>query len=186
MVEMAWVRAVDLPRCAAAFQPALPVRESRTAFWDNNRRLVARMSVSQALPILARARSDPAAHATLAFWGRTAVVALQLVTRGSARSEADDETDSAKQLGPLNHEDEARIRTAAATMPTTFPGEAGSPPGTPPGDPEADVLAFQDAVADGMTGSPVGTRVAGGATRPNRIEDHLSRTARAFVPVVGI
>jgi hypothetical protein len=99
MVEVAGVRAIDLSRSAIVFEPALPARESRIAFWDNDCRLVARMSVSEALPVLGRARSDPAAHPTVAFWGRVALVALRLVTQGNAPCEADAETGSTGRSG---------------------------------------------------------------------------------------
>jgi hypothetical protein len=162
----------------------LPAREPRIAFWDNDRGLVARMSVSEALPVLSRARSDPA-HPTLAFWGHIALVAPQLVTRGSARCEADDETGSAGQIGRLSPEDEARIRAAAATTTTGTPGE-GASRGSPGGDAEADVRSFLDAFADGIPRGPVGGAVASGAGQLDRFGDHLSRTTRVFASVVGI
>ena len=185
MVEVAGVRAVDLSRCAVVFEPAFPARESRIAFWDNDSGLVARMSVSKALPVLCRAQTDPAAHPTLAFWGRTALVALQLVTQGNALYEADDEPGSAGQIGRVSHEDKARIRAAAAPMPTSTPGE-GASRGSPGDDAEADVRSFLDAFADGIPRGPVGAAVAGGAVQLDRFEDHLSRTTRAFASVVGI
>ncbi|MEO6822250.1 MAG: ATP-dependent helicase, partial [Candidatus Nanopelagicales bacterium] len=38
--------------------------------------------VSEAVPLLARARRDPQAHPAAAFWGAATLVALQLVARG--------------------------------------------------------------------------------------------------------
>jgi hypothetical protein len=64
MVKVAGVWAVDLSRCVVVFEPALPARESRIASRDTDRGLVARMSVSEALPVLGRARTDPAVRPT--------------------------------------------------------------------------------------------------------------------------
>jgi len=185
MVEVAGVRAVVLSRSAVAFGPALPAREPRIAFWDNDRRLVARMSVSEALPVLSRARSDSAAHPRLAFWGHVALVTLRLVTQGNALWEADADSGSTGQIGRPSHEDEERIRAAAATMPTSTPGE-GASRGSPSDDAEADVRSFLDALADGIPRGPVGAAVAGGAVQLDRFGDHLSRTTRVFASVVGI
>jgi hypothetical protein len=181
MVEVAEVRAVDLSRCAVVFAPALLARESRIAFWDNECRLVARMSGSEALPVLGRARSDPAAHPTLAFWGRVALVALRLVTQGNALCEADAEPGSTGQIGQPSHEDEARIRAATATMPTSTPGR-----GPRGGDAEADVRFFLNAFADATLWGPVGAAVAGGAVQLDRFGHYRSRTTRAFASIVGI
>ena len=185
MVEVAGVRAVVLSRSAVAFGPALPAREPRIAFWDNDRRLVARMSVSEALPVLSRARSDSAAHPRLAFWGHVALVTLRLVTQGNALCEADAETGSTGQFGRPSHEDEARIRAATATMSTSTPGE-GASRGSPGGDAEADVRSFLNAFADAKLRGPVGAGVASGAIRLDRLRHYRSRTTRAFASVVGI
>ena len=154
-------------------------------FWENDRGLVARMSSSEAVPVLGRARSNPAAHRTLAFWGRVALVALRLVTRGSARCEADDETGSAGQIGRPSHEDEARIRAAAATMPISTPGE-GASRGSLGDNAEADVCSFLDAFADAVLRGPVGAAVAGGAVQLDRLGDLRSWTTRALASGAGI
>ena len=150
-------------------------------FWENDLGLVARMSSSEAVPVLGRARSDPAAYPTLAFWGRVALVALRLVTRGSARCEADAETGSAGQIGRPSHEDEARIRAAAATMPISTPGE-GASRGSP-SDAEADARSFLNAFSTLTLRGPVGAPVAGDALQLDRLGDLRSRTTRAFASV---
>lgn len=93
-------------RLAAVFLPAPLPREGRIAFWDPEdgplpagdteltvvrrhgagarRRTAPALSlpVGEALPVLVRARRDPAAHPATACWGAAALHALRLTARG--------------------------------------------------------------------------------------------------------
>jgi superfamily II DNA or RNA helicase len=111
--------------------------------------------VSEAVPLLARARRDPQAHPAAAFWGAAALVALQLVARGRLYPSVSASGFDVWRLGPLEVGDLARVRELVAAMPaharaTPVPGR--SPLELP--DPEALVRDFFDAVADGMPRSP--------------------------------
>ncbi|MET9967085.1 ATP-dependent helicase, partial [Streptomyces sp. NPDC006356] len=93
-------------RLAAVFLPASLPREGRIAFWDPEggplpaedteltvvrrhgagvrRRTTPALSLplAAALPLLVRARRDPAAHPATACWGAAALHALRLTARG--------------------------------------------------------------------------------------------------------
>lgn len=93
-------------RLAAVFLPAPLPRDGRVAFWDPDggplpaedteltvvrrhgvgvrRRTAPAVSlpVGEALPLLVRARRDPAAHPATACWGAAALHALRLTARG--------------------------------------------------------------------------------------------------------
>ncbi|SDC13591.1 DEAD/DEAH box helicase [Actinokineospora iranica] len=187
--------AARLARCAAAMEVADPPRAGTIAFHgdvpdgDLGDLVVAaprgdtveavtvaamRLSVADAIPVLTRARRDPAAHPAAAFWGAVVLVALQLVARGRIVPGVSPGGFDAWRAGPLDAADAERLRELAAAM----PAEARAIP-LPDRDPlelpDAHTLvrAFVDAVADGMprtaaaplaTGSPLFASRA-----PNRV-----------------
>ncbi|MBC2876278.1 MULTISPECIES: DEAD/DEAH box helicase [Streptomyces] len=153
-----------LARCSAAFLPAEPTEPpgaGRVAFWRSDgtapeaRGPVEAITVGSgaapvevsalilpvraALPALTRARAA-GADGTTAFWGAAAVLALQLAARGRLFPRTGD-------TAPLAAEDLRRVRDLAAALPP-----AAGP--LPAPEPERLVLAFLDAVADGLPRSP--------------------------------
>ncbi|NGO11644.1 DEAD/DEAH box helicase [Streptomyces sp. HC44] len=161
-------------RLAAVFLPAGLPRDGRIAFWDPDtgtlpdgehteltvvrrhgtgvRRGTApalTLAVAEALPLLVRARRDPAAHPATACWGAAALHALRLVARGRLLPGLTPEGHDAWRAGPLDPADIAHLRAVAAALP--YEGHAVPLPGRSPlklPDPEALMRAFLDAVAD--------------------------------------
>ncbi|MET8578363.1 DEAD/DEAH box helicase [Streptomyces sp. NPDC005012] len=176
-------------RLAAVFLPADLPREGRVAFWDPaghplpvssatteltvvrahgqgaRRRTVPAvvLPVVAALPLLVRARHDPAAHPATACWGAAALHALRLVARGRLLPGLTPEGYDAWRAGPLEPEDAAHLRAVAAALPPE--GHAVPLPGPAPlrlPGPESLVRAFLDAVADALPRTPAAPYAVGG------------------------
>ncbi|MGR8011183.1 DEAD/DEAH box helicase [Streptomyces hypolithicus] len=169
-------------RAAAVFLPAALPREGGVALWAPDgdalpgatteitvvrrhgitgtavrRRTVPAvlLSVQDALPLLARARQDPAAHPAARCWGAAALHALHLAARGRLLPGLTDGDCDAWRAGPLDADDIAQVRAIAAAMPPE--AHAVPLPGRTPlqvPDPEALVKAFLDAVADTLPRTP--------------------------------
>ncbi|WP_406003733.1 DEAD/DEAH box helicase [Streptomyces sp. NBC_00829] len=175
-----------LHTCAAVFVPAALPREGRVAFWDpdggrlreaadeltvvrrhgngaRNRTVPAvLLPVTEALPLLTRARHDPAAHPAAACWGAAAVHALHLAARGRLLPGLTATDHDAWRAGPLDADDIAQLRAIAAAMP--YEAHATPVPGRGPArlpDPEALVRSFFDAVADTLPRTPAAAYAAG-------------------------
>ncbi|MFD0202836.1 MULTISPECIES: DEAD/DEAH box helicase [Saccharothrix] len=121
-----------------------------------------RLPVTEAIPLLSRARRTPHAHPATAFWGAAVVVALQLVARGRVRPAVTDGDFDAWLLGPLDAGDHARVRDLADAMPAH--ARAVPLPGRDPLElPDAEPLlrAFLDAVADTMPRGAAAVHAAG-------------------------
>ncbi|MEU0396152.1 DEAD/DEAH box helicase [Streptomyces sp. NPDC006208] len=120
------------------------------------------LPVAEALPLLARARHDPAAHPAAACWGAAALHALHLVARGRLLPGLTAHDHDAWRAGPLDADDIAQLRAIAAAMP--YEAHAAPFPGLRPlrlPDPEALVRAFFDAVADTLPRTPSAAHAAG-------------------------
>ncbi|PNG17554.1 ATP-dependent helicase, partial [Streptomyces cahuitamycinicus] len=107
------------------------------------------LPLDAALPLLVRARHDPAAHPATACWGAAALHALRLTARGRLLPGLTATGHDAWRAGPLDPDDVGHLRAVAAALP--HEGHAVPLPG--PGrirlpEPEALVRAFLDAVAD--------------------------------------
>ncbi|AYN38655.1 DEAD/DEAH box helicase [Streptomyces dangxiongensis] len=177
-------------RLASVYLPAPLPREGRLAFWDPDgdplpptagtdaqeltvvrrhgagvrRRQVPALTLSlaEALPLLVRARRDPAAHPATACWGAAALHALRLVARGRLLPGLTPGGHDAWRAGPLEPDDIDHLRAIAAALPPE--GHAVPLPG--PGalrlpEPEALVRAFLDAVADTLPRTPAAPCAAG-------------------------
>ncbi|MGW9029146.1 SNF2-related protein [Streptomyces sp. NPDC055722] len=175
-------------RLAAVFLPAPLPRESRVAFWDPEggpppsgameELTVVRphgsgvrrggvpallLPIADALPLLARARRDPAAHPATACWGAATLHALRLVARGRLLPGLTPDGYDAWRAGPLEPDDITHLRAIAAALP--YEGHAVPLPGRGPlllPEPEALVRAFLDAVADALPRTPAAAHTAGG------------------------
>ncbi|MFI0819399.1 DEAD/DEAH box helicase [Streptomyces sp. NPDC021098] len=216
----------ELCRSTAVFLPADPSRAGRVAFWRpdgpppggpsaateeltvvvpdgsgvRTRAVPARvLSLSEALPVLTRARARAAAQPggapsdregpdrggadpATAFWGAAAVLALQLAARGRLLPGLTATDHDAWRVGPLDGDDLERVRELAATMPAA--AHAVALPGTDPlvlPDPERHLRAFLDAVADGLPRSPAASTAAGGpafaAAAPRRLPEQRAWAA---------
>ncbi|WP_251095493.1 DEAD/DEAH box helicase [Streptomyces sp. Caat 7-52] len=190
-------------RLASVYLPAPLPREGRLAFWDPEggplptapgdgtqeltvvrrhgagvrRRQVPALTVplAEALPLLVRARRDPAAHPATACWGAAALHALRLVARGRLLPGLTPAGHDAWRAGPLEPEDIAHLRAIAAALPSE--GHAVPLPG--PGvlrlpEPEALVRSFLDAVADTLPRTPAAPHTSGrpfAAREPQSLPD---------------
>ncbi|MCI3271316.1 DEAD/DEAH box helicase [Streptomyces cylindrosporus] len=184
-------------RLAAVFLPAPLPRDGRLAFWDPDggqlptedteltvvrphgagvRRRTApalTLPVGEALPLLVRARRDPAAHPATACWGAAALHALRLVARGRLLPGLTAAGHDAWRAGPLDPDDIAHIRAVAAALP--YEGHAVPLPGPGPlrlPEPEALMRAFLDAVADTLPRTPAAPHASGkpfADRRPQRL-----------------
>ncbi|WP_307050376.1 DEAD/DEAH box helicase [Streptomyces achromogenes] len=186
-------------RLAAVFLPAPLPREGRVAFWDPagdalpaatqhteltvvrrqgatiRRRQTPALSLplDTALPLLVRARSDPAAHPATACWGAAALHALRLAARGRLLPGLTPAGHDAWRAGPLDPEDIAHLRAVAAALPPE--GHAVPLPGSGPlllPRPEPLMRAFLDAVADTLPRTPAAPHVCGkpfADRRPQRL-----------------
>ena len=186
-------------RLAAVFLPAPVPRDGRVAFWDPEggpltagdteltvvrrhgagvRRRTApavALPVGEALPLLVRARRDPAAHPATACWGAAALHALRLTARGRLLPGLTGTGHDAWRAGPLDPDDIAHLRAVAAALPCE--GHAVPLPGPGPlrlPEPEALVRSFLDAVADTLPRTPAAPHAAGrpfADRRPQRLPD---------------
>ncbi|MFG3016514.1 SNF2-related protein [Streptomyces cinerochromogenes] len=177
-------------RLASVYLPAPLPRQGRLAFWDPDgaplpdgvgaaaeeltvvrrhgpgvrRRQVPALTLplAEALPLLVRARRDPAAHPATACWGAAALHALRLVARGRLLPGLTPGGHDAWRAGPLEPEDIAHLRAIAAALPAE--GHAVPLPGPGPlclPEPEALVRSFLDAVADTLPRTPAAPFTAG-------------------------
>ncbi|MBT2418838.1 DEAD/DEAH box helicase [Streptomyces sp. ISL-24] len=186
-------------RLAAVFLPAPLPREGRMAFWDPDggplsaedseltvvrrhgagvrRRTTPALSLplGEALPLLVRARRDPAAHPATACWGAAALHALRLTARGRLLPGLTPTGHDAWRAGPLDPDDIAHLRAVAAALP--YEGHAVPLPGPGPlrlPEPEALMRAFLDAVADTLPRTPAAPHASGkpfAAREPQRLPD---------------
>ncbi|MEU5083395.1 MULTISPECIES: DEAD/DEAH box helicase [Streptomyces] len=180
----AWVR------LACVYLPAPLPRDGRLAFWDpagdplppapedtaeeltvvrrhgagarRHRVTALTLPLAGALPLLVRARHDPAAHPATAAWGAAALHALRLVARGRLLPGLTPAGHDAWRAGPLEPDDLAHLRAIAAALPPE--GHAVPLPG--PGalrlpEPEALVRSFLDAVADTLPRTPAAPHASG-------------------------
>ncbi|MFC5673931.1 DEAD/DEAH box helicase [Streptomyces incanus] len=130
------------------------------------RRTVTALSLplDEALPLLVRARHDPAAHPATACWGAAALHALRLTARGRLLPGLTATGHDAWRAGPLDPDDVAHLRAVAAALP--FEGHAVPLSGPGPlrlPQPEALVRAFLDAVADTLPRTPAAPYASGPA-----------------------
>ncbi len=173
-------------RLAAVFLPASLPREGRIAFWDPEggplpaedieltvvrrhgatvrRRTTPALSLplAEALPLLVRARRDPAAHPATACWGAAALHALRLTARGRLLPGLTPGGHDAWRAGPLDPDDIAHLRAVAAALP--HEGHAVPLPGPGPlrlPEPEALMRSFLDAVADTLPRTPAARHASG-------------------------
>ncbi|MFD7390062.1 SNF2-related protein [Streptomyces sp. NPDC059852] len=173
-------------RLAAVFLPAPLPREGRIAFWDPDgdplpaqdgeltvvrphgstvrRRTTAALTLplTEALPLLVRARHDPAAHPATACWGAAALHALRLTARGRLLPGLTPTGHDAWRAGPLDPDDITHLRAIAAALPPE--GHAVPLPGPGPlrlPEPEALLRSFLDAVADTLPRTPAAPYAAG-------------------------
>ncbi|MEU9339494.1 DEAD/DEAH box helicase [Streptomyces sp. NPDC048290] len=184
-------------RLAAVFLPAPLPRNARMAFWDPDggtpqgdtleltvvrphgssvrRRKTPALALplATALPLLVRARHDPAAHPATACWGAAALHALRLAARGRLLPGLTGEGFDAWRAGPLDPADIAHLRAVAAALPPE--GHAVPLPGPGPlrlPEPEALLRSFLDAVADTLPRTPAAPHAAGkpfADARPQRL-----------------
>ncbi|WP_093801363.1 DEAD/DEAH box helicase [Streptomyces sp. Wb2n-11] len=131
------------------------------------------LPLSDALPLLVRARHDPAAHPAARCWGAAALHALYLAARGRLLPGLTSGDHDAWRAGPLDADDVAQVRAIAAAMPAEAHAVplAGRTPLQLP-DPEALVKAFLDAVADLLPRTP-SAAYAVGAPFAARAAQHL-------------
>lgn len=118
------------------------------------------LPLDEALPLLVRARHDPAAHPATACWGAAALHALRLTARGRLLPGLTATGHDAWRAGPLDPDDVAHLRAVAAALP--YEGHAVPLPGPlrlP--QPEALVRAFLDAVADTLPRTPAAPYASG-------------------------
>ncbi|KMS67858.1 helicase [Streptomyces viridochromogenes] len=173
-------------RLAAVFLPASLPREGRMAFWDPEggplpaedteltvvrrhgagvrRRTTPALSLplDEALPLLVRARRDPAAHPATACWGAAALHALRLTARGRLLPGLTPTGHDAWRAGPLDPDDIAHLRGISAALP--YEGHAVPLSGPGPlrlPEPEALMRSFLDAVADTLPRTPAAPYASG-------------------------
>ena len=120
------------------------------------------LPLGEALPLLVRARHDPAAHPATACWGAAALHALRLTARGRLLPGLTATGHDAWRAGPLDPDDIAHLRAVAAALPP----EGHAVPLAGPGpirlpEPEALVRAFLDAVADTLPRTPAAPHASG-------------------------
>ncbi|MEU6372126.1 SNF2-related protein [Streptomyces sp. NPDC046909] len=126
-----------------------------------------------ALPLLVRARRDPAAHPATACWGAAALHALRLTARGRLLPGLTATGHDAWRAGPLDPDDIAHLRAVAAALP--YEGHAVPLPGPGPlrlPAPEALLRSFLDAVADTLPRTPAAPLASGrpfADRRPQRL-----------------
>ncbi|MFC7614672.1 SNF2-related protein [Actinokineospora soli] len=175
--------AAALARSQAVFLPADPARTGEVAFVGEfgvgaagpltlldpapRTATATRLAVADAVPVLTRARRDPAADPSAAFWGAAVLLALHLVARGRVLPALSPTGADVWRAGPLDAADAARLRELADAMPARARAVPVADDLLP--DAEALVRAFVDAVVDGMPRTAAAVKVAGGplyAARP--------------------
>ncbi|MFD8806268.1 DEAD/DEAH box helicase [Streptomyces sp. NPDC059597] len=115
-----------------------------------------------ALPLLAGARHDAAAHPATVCWGAAALHALRLAARGRLLPGLTPSGHDAWRAGPLEPDDIAHLRAIAAALPAE--GHAVPLPGPGPlrlPEPEHLVRSFLDAVADTLPRTPAAPHTGG-------------------------
>ncbi|MGW3972797.1 SNF2-related protein [Streptomyces ardesiacus] len=120
------------------------------------------LPLDEALPLLVRARHDPAAHPATACWGAAALHALRLTARGRLLPGLTATGHDAWRAGPLGPDDVAHLRAVAAALPPeghAVPLDGPGPIRLP--EPEALVRAFLDAVADTLPRTPAAPHACG-------------------------
>ncbi|MFE6594165.1 DEAD/DEAH box helicase [Streptomyces sp. NPDC057781] len=120
------------------------------------------LPLAEALPLLVRARHDPAAHPATACWGAAALHALRLAARGRLLPGLTATGHDAWRAGPLDPDDIAHLRSVAAALPPeghAVPLDGPGPIRLP--EPEALVRAFLDAVADTLPRTPAAPHASG-------------------------
>ncbi|MFG3104490.1 DEAD/DEAH box helicase [Streptomyces sp. NPDC048182] len=120
------------------------------------------LPLADALPLLVRARHDPAAHPATACWGAAALHALRLTARGRLLPGLTPSGHDAWRAGPLEPDDIAHLRAVAAALP--YEGHAVPLDGPGPlrlPEPEALVRSFLDAVADTLPRTPAAPHAVG-------------------------
>ncbi|MEV0740727.1 DEAD/DEAH box helicase [Streptomyces sp. NPDC050549] len=133
------------------------------------------LPIEAALPLLVRARRNPAAHPATACWGAAALHALRLAARGRLLPGLTATGHDAWRAGPLEPEDIAHVRAVAAALP--YEGHAVPLPGPGPlrlPEPEALMRSFLDAVADTLPRTPAAPYTSGmpfAARPPQRLRD---------------
>ncbi|MEU9181188.1 DEAD/DEAH box helicase [Streptomyces sp. NPDC048550] len=209
-----------LLRHAAVFLPAPVPREARIAFWSPDGDALPEgagtpapltvvrphgpgirtrtvpslgLSVTDALPLLARAPHSAVTHPATRAWGTAARHALALVARGRLLPGVTPDGVDAWRAGPLDAEDVGHLRAVAAALP--YEGYATPLPGRRPlqlPEPEALVRAFLDAVADSLPRTPAAPVAAGrpfAAQEPQRvpgIQEWAAQVAAGADAGVGI
>ncbi|MET7809351.1 DEAD/DEAH box helicase [Streptomyces sp. NPDC005395] len=120
------------------------------------------LPLAEALPLLVRARHDPAAHPATACWGAAALHALRLTARGRLLPGLTASGHDAWRAGPLDPDDIAHLRAVAAALPPeghAVPLDGPGPIRLP--EPEALIRAFLDAVADTLPRTPAASHASG-------------------------
>ncbi|MFD8273688.1 SNF2-related protein [Streptomyces flaveolus] len=120
------------------------------------------LPLTEALPLLVRARHDPAAHPATACWGAAALHALRLTARGRLLPGLTATGHDAWRAGPLDPDDVAHLRAVAAALPPeghAVPLDGPGPIRLPA--PEALVRSFLDAVADTLPRTPAAPHASG-------------------------
>ncbi|MET9257399.1 DEAD/DEAH box helicase [Streptomyces sp. NPDC003717] len=120
------------------------------------------LPLADALPLLVRARHDPAAHPATACWGAAALHALRLTARGRLLPGLTPSGHDAWRAGPLEPDDIAHLRAVAAALPHeghAVPLDGPGPLRLP--EPEALVRSFLDAVADTLPRTPAAPHAVG-------------------------
>ncbi|WP_405864905.1 DEAD/DEAH box helicase [Streptomyces sp. NBC_01515] len=205
MTDTASTEQISVRLAAVFLPSAVVPREGRIAFWDPDgeralpeaevgveqteltvvrrqgtavRRRSApalTLPIEAALPLLVRARRDPAAHPATACWGAAALHALRLAARGRLLPGLTATGHDAWRAGPLEPEDVAHVRAVAAALP--YEGHAVPLPGPGPlrlPEPEALMRSFLDAVADTLPRTPAAPYTSGmpfAARAPQRLRD---------------
>ncbi|MYR47510.1 ATP-dependent helicase [Streptomyces sp. SID5910] len=120
------------------------------------------LPLADALPLLVRARHDPAAHPATACWGAAALHALRLTARGRLLPGLTPTGHDAWRAGPLDPDDVAHLRAVAAALPPeghAVPLDGPGPIRLPA--PEALMRSFLDAVADTLPRTPAAPHASG-------------------------
>ncbi|WP_326735594.1 DEAD/DEAH box helicase [Streptomyces sp. NBC_01022] len=113
------------------------------------------LPVTDAVPLLARARNQRSAHPATRCWGAATLHALHLVSRGRMLPGLTADDHDAWRAGPRDAEDIAHLRAVAAAMPAegyAIPFPDRTPLQVP--DPEPLIGSFLDAVADTLPRTP--------------------------------
>ncbi|MFJ1824049.1 ATP-dependent helicase, partial [Streptomyces sp. NPDC088178] len=143
------------------------------------------MAVTDALPLLVRARHQRSAHPATRCWGAAALQALNLVARGRLLPGLTGEDHDAWRAGPRDAQDIAHLRAIAAALPAegyAVPLPDRTPLQVP--EPEWLIGAFLDAVADTLPRTPAAA-YAMGAPFAARAAQHLPQARDWAVEVAA-